>query len=530
MTTSSRLPPQADIDVVERGQHRVPPAEAQTTQPDAMEGETEIVEPLTLPDLRLLRRFWQGDVVSTELLRFADMVVGLIVASVAVLGGNLDFMPHEPADLLLERLTPRNLLLLGGFIALWPVTFNLFGLYNPRHVHDRRAETRRLLGACTVVSASLVPLLVVAASGAFDMRIIVLAWALAAGGTFASRQLLRLPLASKGARTRRRVLIVGSGPRAYKLYRDLTDDRRSGTEVVGFVDAERQILHPEIRARMLGTLDDLERILMHTVVDEVLIALPVKSCYEGVQSAIRVCEQEGIESKYLADVFQSSLPQRPLYEEAISAPVLTHKVAAEDGRLLIKRAVDVAGAAAGLIVLAPLFLAVALAIKVNSPGPVLFGQKRFGYNKRLFRMFKFRTMVRNAETLMGEVEHLNEVSGPIFKIRKDPRITAVGRFLRNTSIDELPQLINVLRGEMSLVGPRPMSTRDVHRFDGSWLMRRFSVRPGITGLWQVSGRSELTFDEWIALDLQYIDQWSLWLDLKILLKTVPAVFRGSGAM
>jgi exopolysaccharide biosynthesis polyprenyl glycosylphosphotransferase len=529
MTTGSMLPPGARGDAVLQDQRTVLPAEAPPAVRDAMRAVTETVEPLVLPDLRLLRRFWQDDRVSTELHRVADMVVGVIVLSVAVLSVN-HAVPGDFADLLLQRLTPRNLLLLGGAVVLWPVTFSLFGLYNPHHQHERRPETRRLVGACTVVSASLVPVLVIATTGTFHPGIVVLAWLLATGGTLAARQLLRWPLASKRTKSRRRVIIVGSGPRAYKLYRDLTDDRRSGADVVGFVDAQVHSPHEEIRDHLLGTLDDLERILMTVVVDEVLIGLPIRSCYERIQNTIRICEQEGVESKYLADVFQSSLSRHVLYEEVVHVPVVTHKVAAEDGRLLVKRAVDIAGAVAGLMVLAPLFLTIALAIKVTSPGPVLFAQARYGYNKRLFRMFKFRTMVSDAETLMGALEHLNEVSGPIFKIRQDPRITVTGRFLRRTSLDELPQLINVLRGEMSLVGPRPMSTRDVHHFEESWLMRRFSVRPGLTGLWQVSGRSELTFSEWIALDLSYIDNWSLWLDLKILLKTLPAVFRGTGAM
>jgi lipopolysaccharide/colanic/teichoic acid biosynthesis glycosyltransferase len=160
---------------------------------------------------------------------------------------------------------------------------------------------------------------------------------------------------------------------------------------------------------------------------------------------------------------------------------------------------------------------------------VLFAQERYGYMKRRFRMQKFRTMVVEAERLQATLEQWNEASGPIFKIRNDPRITRVGRLLRRSSLDELPQLWHVLTGEMSLVGPRPMSSRDVSRFEDPWLMRRFSVRPGLTGLWQVSGRSELGFEQWIRLDLEYIDQWSLWLDWQIVLKTIPAVLKGTGA-
>jgi len=186
-----------------------------------------------------------------------------------------------------------------------------------------------------------------------------------------------------------------------------------------------------------------------------------------------------------------------------------------------------------VLIAMPVFLlmmgVMAFAIKINSAGPVFFIQDRVGLNKRRFRMFKFRTMADGSERLQAELESLNEADGPIFKIFDDPRITRVGRFLRRTSLDELPQIFNVIRGEMSLVGPRPMSLRDVNLFDRSIQRKRFSVKPGITCLWQISGRSNLPFSKWLELDLLYIEHWSLWLDLQILLKTIPAVLRGVGA-
>jgi len=190
---------------------------------------------------------------------------------------------------------------------------------------------------------------------------------------------------------------------------------------------------------------------------------------------------------------------------------------------------DVVVSLALLVLLLPVFLIVPILIRLDSPGPAFFVQQRLGLNKRRFSLYKFRTMVRDAEKLQQELEELNEADGPVFKIRNDPRITRIGRFLRTTSIDELPQLFNVLKGDMSLVGPRPLPVRDYEGFDRHWFNRRFSVRPGITCTWQVDGRSDLPFDKWIKLDLQYIDNWSLPLDLRILLKTVPAVLRGRGA-
>ena len=209
--------------------------------------------------------------------------------------------------------------------------------------------------------------------------------------------------------------------------------------------------------------------------------------------------------------------------------MVARKVVADDYRVWAKRVIDVCGALFGLAVLSPVMLAAAAAIKMTSAGPILFTQERFGFNRRRLRMYKFRTMVIDAEARQAELEPLNQAKGPVFKIRNDPRVTRVGRFLRKTSIDELPQLLNVLKGEMSLVGPRPLPVRDVSRFTEASLMRRFSAKPGLTCLWQVSGRSDTSFDRWIEQDLEYIDQWSLALDLQILAKTVPVVMKGSGA-
>jgi len=197
--------------------------------------------------------------------------------------------------------------------------------------------------------------------------------------------------------------------------------------------------------------------------------------------------------------------------------------------VVVKRTLDFCLSYVLLVLLSPLLLVTGLLIKVTSLGPIFFAQERVGLNKRRFRLYKFRTMIAEAEQKFSEVEHLNEVSGPVFKIKDDPRITAIGKFLRRTSIDELPQLFNVLKGDMSLVGPRPLPLRDVDGFGKDWQRRRFSVRPGITCLWQVNGRSDLPFENWMELDMEYIDEWSLWLDFKILAQTIPAVLRGSGA-
>jgi exopolysaccharide biosynthesis polyprenyl glycosylphosphotransferase len=198
--------------------------------------------------------------------------------------------------------------------------------------------------------------------------------------------------------------------------------------------------------------------------------------------------------------------------------------------VVAKRIMDLIFSTALLILFAPLFIVVAILIKWNTTGSVFFLQDRVGLNKRVFKIIKFRTMVENAEELLPSFEHLNEMNGATFKIRDDPRLTRVGGILRKNSIDELPQLINILKGDMSLVGPRPLPLRDYRGFDAEWQKRRFSVKPGLTCLWQINGRSNIDFSKWMELDMEYIDHWSLWLDCKILLKTIPAVIMGRGAV
>jgi exopolysaccharide biosynthesis polyprenyl glycosylphosphotransferase len=260
----------------------------------------------------------------------------------------------------------------------------------------------------------------------------------------------------------------------------------------------------------------------------VWIALPAKSCYNQIQTAIQTCECAGVEARYLSDVFQISLA-RPRFEPDETTPMVSLKVVQDDYRLVIKRCIDIVGAIVGLMIFAPLMIAVVVAIRLTSSGPALFSQERYGLHKRRFRMYKFRSMVLDAEERQADLEPHNEAQGPVFKIRNDPRITPIGRILRKTSLDEFPQFLNVLRGQMSLVGPRPLPMRDVSRFGDPSLMRRFSVKPGLTCLWQINGRCDTDFKKWIDLDLKYIDEWSLGLDLAILARTVPAVVRGEGA-
>lgn len=273
----------------------------------------------------------------------------------------------------------------------------------------------------------------------------------------------------------------------------------------------------------------LNLVIADQPVDEVLVALPIDRYGPVVETIVRHCEEQGIIVRVRTEVSNLQVA-RSYLDELHGVPVLTIQSGPTDGwQLVAKRFIDLVGSAALLLALAPLFAVVTLLIRLDSPGPVFFAQERVGFNKRRFRILKFRTMVDGSDQQQHMFEHLNEVEGPVFKIKNDPRVTRLGRFLRRFSIDELPQLVNVLKGDMSLVGPRPLPVRDVDRIDVQWHKRRFSIKPGITCLWQVNGRSNIGFNEWVRMDLDYIDRWSLALDLLILMKTIPVVFRGPGA-
>jgi exopolysaccharide biosynthesis polyprenyl glycosylphosphotransferase len=308
-----------------------------------------------------------------------------------------------------------------------------------------------------------------------------------------------------------------------------------GYRVVGYIDEAFPSYHgdPGVAAALphLGALQDFDEVLEREQIDQVIMALPIRSFYEEMRSIIEACECQGIQVHLLSDFFQLHIA-RARASEFDGIPLLTPSAnTSAFWPAHLNRAFDIVITSFLLILLSPVFVLIAFLIKLVSPdGPVFFVQSRVGYNRRRFNMIKFRSMVPNAELLQRGLEAMNEAAGPLFKIKDDPRITPIGRVLRKTSLDELPQLLNVLRGDMSLVGPRPLPLRDVARFEENSLNRRFSVKPGITCLWQINGRSDLTsFDQWIEQDLEYIDHWSFALDLKILAKTIPAVLKGTGA-
>jgi exopolysaccharide biosynthesis polyprenyl glycosylphosphotransferase len=463
-----------------------------------------------------------------SLTRIADTGIAVIALLAGFVAANLGHMPSGLQEFLELRLTMTNVLLVAGYAVVWRLICISFGLYGANLVGDRRAEVRRVLSAATVGSmvAFIFPLR--SDSHSFGPLAILYFWLGSTASMLGFRAGLRALANSRSPKVQD-VLIVGSGPRALRLHRALDGSRPVDYRCLGFVDRVTYDPEPEIHDRLLGDLTGLEGILMRRAVDLVLIALPVRSCYGDIQRALEICERVGVPATYLTDVFQ----HRRSGGQRLAANPLTDGLSgvhSDDGRAVVKRCLDVVLGGLLLAAASPVLAAAALAIKLSSPGPAVFVQERYGLNKRRFRMYKLRTMVADAEAQQADLEVRNEASGPVFKIREDPRVTRVGRVLRQLSIDELPQLVNVIQGDMSLVGPRPLPIRDVGRFAEPWLMRRFSVRPGLTCLWQISGRSEIGFEQWITLDLEYIDRWSLLLDTAILLKTIPVVLRGRGAV
>jgi exopolysaccharide biosynthesis polyprenyl glycosylphosphotransferase len=322
----------------------------------------------------------------------------------------------------------------------------------------------------------------------------------------------------------RRAVLVGTGRHIREVAHALADAPQSRVDVVGFISLRAL---PENGLRSLGSLADLEGVLVRERVDEVIIADPEFPQGEAVDLVDR-CHRRGVRVR-IAPSTMEILVHRAEFVPGQSVPLFELKPPVFEGvDFALKRAFDIAGATLLLFLLSPLLLMIWVAVRCSSRGPALFHSMRQGIGERTFACLKFRTMYVDAEHLQAELEGLNEASGALFKIRDDPRTTPVGRLLRRFSLDELPQLINVLRGEMSLVGPRPLPERDFERLD-EWHRKRYLVLPGITGLWQVSGRSELDFDDLVHLDFIYLEHWSLALDLTILLKTIPAVLSRRGA-
>jgi exopolysaccharide biosynthesis polyprenyl glycosylphosphotransferase len=437
-------------------------------------------------------------------------------------------------EFLSMRVKVSNFLMIGVFMVAWHGILAESGIYQSTWFSSPQNGAIEILKATSFGTGLLLILSFIVPIRMINLLFLIVYWLSVSTCMFLVRLILRsilyrVWLTGKNLRD---VVIVGTNERALQLIKRIEAMPELGCRIKGFID------EPSVQGisnlgksgyPLLTNFSNFRSFLNQNPVDEIIICLPMKSRYEEAERIITLCEKEGVVVRLLSDLFSVN-PGRTRVNSLEGLDTITiTSVTLENGPIIAKRLFDLVGSGLLLVFLSPVLLATALLIKATSPGSVFFVQKRLGLNKRLFRIYKFRTMAQGADQMQKEFESLNEVNGPAFKIRNDPRITPVGKFLRKTSIDELPQLFNVLKGDMSLVGPRPLPVRDYENFREDWHRRRFSVKPGITCLWQVGGRSDLDFNQWMELDMLYIDSWSLWLDVKILLQTIPAVLQGRGA-
>ncbi|HWC61062.1 MAG TPA: sugar transferase [Verrucomicrobiae bacterium] len=406
-------------------------------------------------------------------------------------------------------------------VFISPLVLEGQGFYSRSILSSRRVKYWQLFKSCFIMVLALVlamffsKVLVVAIArwiplwfGAISFVLVVL-----------REEIVSFLASSKmaGSRDRRHFVLIGSNEETVRMRQEIKARPEENIEVVAALNLSDT------------TIPQLVELLHEYSVNGVILSAK-HAYFEHVEQAIRACELEGVEAWLIADFFKTQI-SRTSFDDFYGQPVMVFRTTPDNSwQSALKRPVDIVGSIIVLVVLSPVYLIVALLIKLTSPGPILFRQQRSGLNGRPFTIYKFRTMAIDAEARKKELASLNEMRGPVFKVTNDPRITPIGRVLRRYSIDEFPQFFNVLRGEMSLVGPRPLPVDEVKRFDDFSHRRRLSVKPGLTCLWQVSGRNNVVdFKDWVRLDLEYIDNWSLWLDLKILWRTVPVVLGGVGA-
>lgn len=421
------------------------------------------------------------------------------------------------------------LVLLGFAIPLYNSVLSLLGAYRSMRLSTALELARITLSASAIVfvlNGALLYLLKLDLSRSF----VALYCALVGIGVFTLRvsALSVLRFFRVRGRNFRNLLIAGDGEQADSLAKEVLSQPELGIRLVGYVSYSEQKVKTANGESLVVSAANFEAALKQNAIDEVLFT-DVGENFARVKSLVEIASEEGVGVSLVPDFFSLELLRSDVSYFGRYPLVHYRSSPSERSSYIVKRLIDFVGAAVLFVLFIPLMLLIALAIKLDSKGPILFVQRRVGLNGRQFSMLKFRSMYDGAERLRERLERKNEMKGPVFKIENDPRVTRVGRVLRRYSLDELPQLINVLLGDMSLVGPRPPLPSEVNLYERKQ-RRRLSMRPGLTCIWQVSGRNDIIdFDEWARLDLEYIDNWSLGLDLKLLLKTIPAVLRGSGA-
>ncbi len=452
----------------------------------------------------------------------------LVAATIKYEAGSLSFAPQFPSAF--------HQLVLALLLLSSAVSYQMFRLYEPDRQLETLGTTVSIIKAVVFSAIAVLILLYLAHSGDVS-RMLVGSYVLLNVLFLLSYRYLRLVLHRNSVRqglNNHEVLVVGSRERAKDLIRYLKSMDHLGYHILGCLEVDDSRYEEEVAegVRVIGSMENFKAFLLHFAVAEIVFAMPLNKI-DNVMDYISFAEELGINVRIVPDWQIHKLKYQPsVASVSIGDFVGMPMVSLSSGpqrvfELTVKEVFDRVAAFWGLFFLLPLFLLLAVIIKMTSSGPVFFRQERSGLNGRTFGLFKFRSMVVNAEELRKDLDSLNEQEGPVFKITDDPRVTWIGKILRKTSLDELPQLINVLKGEMALVGPRPPLPAEVEQYD-PWQRRRLSMKPGITCIWQVSGRNEIGFEQWMRMDLEYIDKWSLFLDLKLLLKTVPAVVLGTG--
>jgi exopolysaccharide biosynthesis polyprenyl glycosylphosphotransferase len=400
-----------------------------------------------------------------------------------------------------------------------PLILEGMGFYSRSPFCARRITAWMLFKACFFTTLGLVLTMFLFRLPPVARGVVVWFGFISFGLVFIKEEMLRRLASTQMAQAqyRRRVILVGASEETARMETELKAKSEQEVEIVGRLNLSETPVE-----RLVEMLHE------HSANGVILSAR--HAYFEQVEAAIRACELEGVEAWLVADFFKAQI-SRTNFDDFYGWPVLVFRSTPDSSwPRVVKQLMDSVGSFLLLALGWPIFVVIALLIKLTSPGPVFFRQQRSGCNGQPFTIYKFRTMVTNAEQLKHELAAMNEMSGPVFKVTNDPRVTRVGKVLRKFSFDELPQLFNVLRGEMSLVGPRPLPVDEVKRFNDLAHRRRLSVKPGITCLWQISGRNNVSdFKEWVRLDLEYIDNWSLWLDVKVLWRTLPAVLAGTGA-
>ena len=466
------------------------------------------------------------------LYQFSDIAILLCsLAFTAWMGGNLGKPLDQTSDIVAGHSGLHLPVLIAAAVS-WHLSFRLFGLYEPKRFRRKLEEYMDIIKATSLGSLFICAIVGLLGSQFLNSLVVIVFWLTAMVMTVALRAAMRylLTLVRSRGRNLRHIVVLGTNSRARAFVEKIRERRDMGYNIIGYVD-DRSGDKDGNPIKILCGISGFPEILKRYVVDEVVIALPIQTFYIQIREIMGQCTEQGITVRFIVDKLFDLPNTKSRMEYLEDTPLFSVYMGPEENwAFVVKRVVDFVLSAFFLVLFAPLFVLVGILIGLTSQGPVFFVQDRVGHNKRRFRMYKFRTMKKEAEILQEELEGLNEAEGPVFKINNDPRITKIGKILRKTSIDELPQLVNVLKGDMSLVGPRPLPLRDYRRFQKNWQKRRVSVKPGITGLWQVCGRNDLSFDRWIELDMEYIDHWSLFLDFKILMKTIPAVLSGKGAM